>query len=109
MTNCQSTNNLLDPRAFRLSLENNPEVVLLDVRTQEEFEAGHIENALNIDYKSADFEDQLLQLDNSLPYLIYCKSGGRSASAAIIMKELGFTNVQELDGGILAWNKATIK
>ncbi len=82
---------------------SSPDFVVLDVRTPEEFADGHIENAENIDYYAADFQSQLKQLDRSNTYVIYCRSGMRSAGARDIMKDLGFEEVYNVLGGILDW------
>ncbi len=81
-------------------------VQLIDVRTPGEFAGGHLNNALNIDIHSSDFEQQLAKLDKSKPVLVYCKAGGRSASAADKMQEMGFTTIYNLDGGIMKWEAA---
>jgi len=83
----------------------NPAFVLLDVRTPEEFASGHIAGAVNLDYKSPDFQQDLEKLDKSLIYLVYCRSAVRSGRAVAIMKELGFTNVYDMAGGILQWQE----
>ncbi len=87
--------------------ENNPEFIILDVRTSEEFHSGHISNALNIDYKSANFKDELGKLDRDKTYITYCRSGRRSTAASEIMGEMGFDNIYMIDGGITAWQKAS--
>ena len=78
-------------------------VQLIDVRTPEEFAAGHLPNAINININDATFETKMSSLDKSKPVLVYCKSGGRSGRACGIVKELGFTNITDLDGGITSW------
>ena len=82
------------------------EVVLLDIRTPEEFAQGQIEGATLIDYYDADFTSQLEELDKDKTYAIYCRSGARSGDTLALMQELGFTSVYDLSGGILAWNAA---
>lgn len=77
--------------------------VLLDIRTPEEFAEAHIEGALNIDFYAADFADQLGELDRDAPYVVYCRSGNRTAQAMDTFRELGFSEVHEIDGGILSW------
>ena len=79
---------------------------LIDVRTPEEFSEGHLDNAINYSISSPDFESELNSLDKSKPVLVYCKKGGRSAKAAAKLKELGFTQIIDLDGGITAWDEA---
>jgi rhodanese-related sulfurtransferase len=79
------------------------DLVVLDIRTPEEFAAGHLADAINIDYYADDFEDQLEQLDLEVPYVMYCNSGNRSSNALPVMDTLGFVEVYELEGGIQAW------
>lgn len=86
-----------------------PDVQILDVRTPEEFEAGHIQGAVMIDYRTD--PDGFLakaeaQLQKDKPVALYCRSGKRSHSAAEMMVKAGFTQLVELDGGILAWQAA---
>ncbi len=90
------------------SIQANPpaSLVVLDVRTQAEFDQGHLEGAIVIDFYAADFAEQLSQLDPSVPYLVYCQSGNRSGQATSLMADLGFTNVTDVDGGIAAWSQA---
>ncbi len=78
-------------------------LTVLDVRTPEEFAEGHLAGAANIDFYGADFADQLDSLDKNQPYFVYCRSGNRSAQTMVIMRDLGFTEVYELQGGILSW------
>jgi rhodanese-related sulfurtransferase len=78
----------------------------LDVRTAAEFESGHLHGAKNLDSLSAGFKASLAALDKSRPYLLYCARGNRSAKVFDLMKELGFSRVTHLDGGIRAWTSA---
>lgn len=82
------------------------DLVILDIRTPEEFAAGHIAGAINIDYYAADFESKLSSLDPDVPYVMYCNSGNRSSNALPLMDSIGFQEVYELDGGIQAWFSA---
>ena len=82
------------------------DLMILDIRTPEEFVAGHIAGAINIDYYAADFEDRLGELDLTVPYVMYCNSGNRSSNALPLMDSIGFEEVYELDGGIQAWFSA---
>jgi rhodanese-related sulfurtransferase len=59
-----------------------------------------------IDFYSPDFADQLAELDPEASYLLYCRSGNRSGRTTEIMADLGFTDVADVDGGILAWTAA---
>ena len=77
--------------------------VVLDIRTPEEFASGHLADAVLIDFYEPDFATQLDVLDKDQTYVVYCRSGNRSASAIETMRELGFNDVVEVDGGIVAW------
>lgn len=85
-------------------LENDPNAVILDVRTEEEWNEGIIPNAiLNDIYKGQGFLYRLDELDKTKNYYVYCKAGGRSAQACAIMNELGFKNTYNLLGGFSNW------
>lgn len=79
------------------------DLVILDVRTPEEFAEGHIEGAVMIDFYRDDFADQLAELDPDVPYLLYCRSGNRSGQTAVLLEDLGFTDVADVDGGVVGW------
>ena len=83
--------------------QNNPDFVIIDVRTPGEFAGGYIENAINIDFRSEAFRDTLNNLDKNKTYLVYCAVGGRSGSALDIMAELDFKEAYNLTGGINQW------
>lgn len=78
-------------------------LVVLDVRTPEEFASGHLEGAVNLDFRAATFAEDLAVLDRDVPYLLYCRSGNRSASARDMMASLEFSEIHEIAGGIDAW------
>lgn len=80
-----------------------PGVVTLDVRTPQEYAAGHIPGAINIDVEGAQFDAQIATLDKTATYAVYCHSGRRSGIAAGRMTDAGFTSVVDLDGGIQTW------
>lgn len=80
--------------------------VLLDVRTPEEFAAGHIPGAINLDWNSPDFAKKVAELDKGKTYLVNCAAGGRSAKACGAMNKLNFTHCYNLEGGFKAWDKA---
>lgn len=82
------------------------DLVILDVRTPEEFAEGHLDGAVLVDFYDADFAEQIGELDPNVPYLMYCRSGNRSGQTATIMEQLGFTDVADVDGGILSWADA---
>lgn len=98
----------LDPKTFNEQLQANTEKQLVDVRTAGEFVQGHIEGAINADINSPNFSNAIQSLDKNKPVFVYCLSGGRSASAAQMLKEQGFKEVLNLEGGILAWNAAQL-
>lgn len=81
-------------------------VVILDIRTPEEYAEGHLEDSIMIDFYAADFQDRLDELDKTVPYLVYCRSGNRSATAVGMMEDLEFLEIYEMDGGIVAWAEA---
>jgi len=77
--------------------------VILDVRKLEEFQSGYIENAVNIDYSSQNFKNEVGKLDKAKTYFVYCRSGNRSREAIKIMKDLGFENIYNLESGMSQW------
>ena len=85
------------------------DLVILDVRTLEEFQEGHLEGAEMLDFYAADFADRLDELDKDVPYLLYCRSGNRSGQARALMEQLGFTDVADVDGGVIAWTEAGLE
>jgi rhodanese-related sulfurtransferase len=96
------------PASFAAFIENQAPVVI-DVRTPQEYADAHLAGAINIDYYADDFRTQLATLDRTKPYAIYCRSGNRTAKTLRIMRELGFTYVYDLRGGILAWEAAGLR
>jgi rhodanese-related sulfurtransferase len=99
--------NITTKEAYDLIQNNieNPDFIILDVRTLEEYNSGHIENASMLDFYDESFEDDLDQLDKNKTYLVYCRTANRSARAVDIMVELGFTDVYNMLGGIVKWNE----
>lgn len=73
--------------------------ILIDVRTPQEFEAGHLDNAVNIDWFAKDFAKKVQTIDKQKPVYVYCKKGGRSIKAARVLDSLGFEKVIDLEGG----------
>lgn len=78
-------------------------VVVLDVRTSDEFNQSHIIDARNLNVESPDFDSAIAELDKKGTYALYCQSGRRSALAYTKMKSAGFLNLYNLDGGMNAW------
>ena len=91
--------------AYKLIQDNsdNPEFLILDVRTPAEYADGHIDHALNIDMLEPTFRDSLVGQDRNKTYIVYCRSGNRSSKAVDMMDELGFQKVYNMTGGIVGW------
>ncbi|MGD2042281.1 MAG: rhodanese-like domain-containing protein [Acidimicrobiia bacterium] len=97
---------LVDAAEAQELVASDPDVVVLDIRTPEEVAAGAIDGAQVLDFYSATFQAEIGELDRDTTYLVYCRSGNRSAQATQLMENLGFEDVYELEGGILAWANA---
>ncbi len=91
---------------FEAKLNATPNAQLIDVRTPEEYNEGHLLTAINIDHNGTDFEYKIKALDKTKPSFVYCHSGRRSAEAAEEMKKYGFTEVYQMKGGINEWKKS---
>ncbi len=103
LNSCVNAQDGLPPAAFEKRI-STPQIQVLDVRTAGEFQTGHLKNALQADWLNKDqFADRTQYLDKSKPLVVYCASGVRSAAAAKYLQEKGFTNVQNLKGGLTAW------
>ena len=96
------SNNPLEPNDFKIKM-NQPSVTVLDVRTPEEYKAGHLNKAINVNDKGFDAESG--QLDKATPVLVYCLAGKRSQRAAELLRQKGY-KVYELKGGFQAWQEA---
>jgi phage shock protein E len=103
--NAQQEQTNLNAANFEAALKQ-PNVVLVDVRTPEEYNSGHIKGAQNIDIYAPDFAERMSKLPKDATILMYCRSGGRSGSALSFMKEAGYPNIAHLSGGIGAWMSA---
>lgn len=90
-------------RFDRLRVE--PGQTVLDVRSPTEYAEGHVPGAINAPMGKT-FDDAIASYDKSKPYLVYCHSGKRSFLATKRMRELGFTNLRNFRGGIVAWEEA---
>ena len=86
-------------------INNTKKLQIVDVRTSQEFDSTAIQKAVNIDYKNPSFKDNIQVLEKTKPVLVYCRSGKRSLNAMNIMVELGFSEVYNMQGGILAFKK----
>ena len=81
-------------------------VISLDVRTPGEFAEGYIQGARLIDFQSGNFENEIAALDKNATYAVYCRSGNRSGQAVKVMQDAGFTNVFNMNGGVIDWANA---
>ncbi len=108
VTPTQIIESLSPQEVFALIQQNqdNPDFVIIDVRTPEEVAEGYIEGAIFIDFYSDTFRDELDNLDKNKVYLAYCRTGGRSGPTLLIMEELGFMEVYDISGGFNAWEDA---
>ncbi|HXZ43184.1 MAG TPA: rhodanese-like domain-containing protein [archaeon] len=79
--------------------------VIMDVRTPQEFADGHLSGAMNVNVMAPDFERQLGALDRGKTYLVYCRTGNRSAQAIRVLERLGFRSVYHMFEGIVGWQK----
>ncbi len=99
----------ISPQTFKKLYETG-EFTAIDVRTPEEISQGKvIKDALEIDFYAADFQERLEKLDKNKKYLINCRSGSRSGEAIKLMKDMGFKEVYDLSGGIIAWRSVGFK
>jgi phage shock protein E len=96
---------LVSPTDAQTLIESG-DVEVVDVRTPEEYAEGHIEGATLVDFYEPDFADRIAELDRGQEYVVYCRSGNRSSQATALMAEQGFAAVNDVDGGIVAWEAA---
>ncbi len=82
---------------------DNPDFVVLDVRTPEEYEEGHIENAYLLNVKSDSFEDELGKMDKNKRYFVYCRTGRKSRKAVELMEKSRYKEAHSIVGGIDKW------
>ena len=100
-----SLNNISVQKVYTIQKTSNNPFTIIDVRTSEEFAEGHIDNALNIDVKSDQFTDEVKKLNPSKKYILYCRSGKRSAKAYGIMTDLNFESLYNMEGGYLRYQE----
>lgn len=93
----------LTPKQFRKAFLDKEMAILVDVRTTQEWNSGSLSNALHIDYLADGFLEKIDKLDRDGSYFIFCRTGRRSLRTTVLMKNWGFTDVQNLDGGLTAW------
>ena len=96
--------NNLDQKEWVVLMGETPDAILLDVRTEEEYESGYIKDAQLIDIRQPQkFMDAIQALDKDKSYFVYCRSGARSGQACQLLGQLGIASAYNLDGGITAW------
>ncbi|MCC7298945.1 MAG: thioredoxin [Bacteroidia bacterium] len=95
-----------DATGFQDKLKTELQKTILDVRTPEEYNNGHIPNAININVNGSDFETAVQKLDTQKTIFVYCLAGSRSARAADILAQMGFKNIVNLEGGYSQWSAA---
>ncbi|MGO3706864.1 MAG: rhodanese-like domain-containing protein [Mesonia hippocampi] len=94
----------LSQQEWATAIQTDTNAVILDVRTDEEFSEGYIKNAKQIDiYQAQQFMEEVNALDKSKTYYIYCRSGGRSAQACMLLEQMGFNETFNLQGGFSEW------
>mgnify|MGYP001582074108 FL=1 len=105
ITDIKGNIELISPQQVYDAIYKDPSIQLVDVRTPEEFKSNHLKGAQNVCVTSDDFKEKVKMLDKNKPVYVYCYKGGRSAEAAIQLKDLGFTKIYDMDGGILLWEE----
>ena len=99
----------LNQEKWLFSINNSENSLIIDVRTQDEFKDGHIENSLNFNiYDAVKFIEEISKLDKKASVHVYCKSGVRSLQACEIIKGMGFSKVFNLIGGITEWKNKIV-
>ncbi len=78
-------------------------VLVVDIRTQQEYDQGHISGVEHVDFFRADFMEAMAQFDKNKPMIIHCAKGGRSEKAALKLKEAGFVKIYDYNGGFSDW------
>lgn len=96
---------ITSPTAAKL-LEEKKDIIVLDIRTANEFSEGHIKGATNIDFNNKSFESNIAKLDKDKTYLVHCAAGGRSGKSLATFKKLGFKSIYHLDDGFNGWKSA---
>ena len=96
--------NNLDQKEWVSLMDETADAIILDVRTEEEYESGYIKDAQLIDIRQPqEFMDAIQALDKDKSYFVYCRSGARSSQACQLLGQLGIASAYNLDGGIMAW------
>ena len=92
-------------KAYKIIEQNrtNSGFVIIDVRAEKDYNQGHIQNAINIDFKSSDFKARLDSLDKTKTYIVICYAGVRSHNTMLLMEKLNFKKVYSIKGGMMKW------
>ena len=93
----------MSTESFREKLAAAEAPQLVDVRTSEEYDAGHIDGAVLMNIQGANFQDQIAELNKEVPVFVYCQAGGRSKRACGVLKDMGFSEIYELKDGYSSW------
>lgn len=94
---------------FRALLDSLPDAQLVDVRTPREYANGHIPGSINLDIRAEDFEERIrAKVGIDRPVLLYCQMGIRSGRAANLMRDMGYSELYDLEGGFAIWKKSEI-
>lgn len=104
IANAQQVKQITSTEASKM-LKADPKLVVLDVRTAEEFSAGHIKGAINIDIKQADALARIDKLDHKAKYIVHCRTHHRSQTAVDHMAQSGFKNVFQMSDGFSGWSQ----
>ena len=99
----------ISAQEFQRLIKDRKEAIILDVRTADEVAEGTIGQAKHLDFYGENFNDELNKLDKNKPILVYCRSGRRSGIAMVQLRELGFSEVYNLEGGIIEWGAAKME
>ena len=102
IVSAQTVKQLNSPEVSQL-LKKNPKMVVLDVRTAEEFAMGHLKGAKNIDIRQTDFYSKVDKLNKKATYLVYCRTNHRSGMAVEYMSQHGFANIYQMMDGFPGW------
>ena len=102
MMSAQTVKQLNSPEVNQL-LKKTPKIVVLDVRTPEEFAQGHLKGAKNIDIRQPDFYSRVDKLDKNQTYLVYCRTNHRSGVAVEYMSQHGFQKLYQMMDGFPGW------
>ena len=102
LTACGTSYETIDSNVAMELIEN--EAIVIDVRTLDEYNTGHIKDSINIPVENI----SSIEYDKDTVIIVYCASGMRSSNAAKTLIDLGYTNVYNLDGGIINWDRELV-